>query len=182
MKLEEKKDRAGLWLEENGSYGFSDGSRIWISGKRNVPIVDGELPEEKAERKDMTGSEARTTLSLAYRLGECVTLTRTVEFRPETDSFTVLDERGSAWGERTVTETLYSPYPIRMTDGNAVIDADGMCAEILIRNQENLRVERPQQSGAGTVDHGYCLKWEIAGGRTYTCCQIELKKNEKIRG
>lgn len=175
MKLEEKKNKAELWLVENGSYEFRDGSRIWVFGKKNVPTVDGVLPEKKACRKRISESKEKAILSLNYPLDENVALTRTVEFRPETDSFTVLDERKSAVDGRTVTEALYSPYPIQVADGNAVIHADGMRAVVMIRNQENLRVERQNQD-TKSLDSGYCLKWEIAGGRTYTCCQIELKR------
>ena len=166
----------GLWLEKNGSYEFCDRGRTWVSGTANVPTVNGTVPEEITGRKTVAGTEEKAVIFLSYGAEEPAALTRTVEFCPETESFTVLDEYAVTEDGKTVTESLYSPYPIRLTGGSAVIDADGKRAEVLVRNQENLRVERQERSFEnGILYSAYCLKWEIARGRTYTCCQVELK-------
>lgn len=174
MKMEERKKEAGIWLENNGSYGFCDGERTWILGRENVPAVEGLFPERIGDEKQLHGSGETAVMALAYGRDNGAALTRTVEFRPETGSFTVLDEKVAADDGRTITETLYSPYPICVEEGSVRIDADGAQAEVIVRNQENLRVERQESQDDKTA--GYFLKWELPKGRAYTCCQVEVKQ------
>ena len=178
MKGTQEKER--LRLRDDGNYEFSTAEKNWIPAIRNVPEIDGMVPAGgKEQRKGRKLSETDPTAveTLNYGPEGCVQVTRTVEFRPKTRSFTVQDEFGALGEGRIVTESLCSPYPIRLTEGTAGIDADGEKATVVVRNQENIRVEKMEQpDGSGGTVSFYCLRWEAARDREYTCCQVELEE------
>lgn len=173
------QEKAWLRLRDDGNYEFSTAEKNWIPAIRNVPEIDGMIPdgrEEQGKGRELSETDPTAVETLNYGPEGCVQVTRTVEFRPETCSFTVQDELVSVGEGRTVTESLCSPYPIRLAEGTAVIDADGEKATVVVRNQENIRVEKMEQTdGCGGTISFYCLRWETARDRVYTCCQVELE-------
>lgn len=108
MKGTQEKER--LRLRDDGNYEFSTAEKL-IPAIRNVPEIDGMVPAGgKEQRKGRKLSETDPTAveTLNYGPEGCVQVTRTVEFRPKTRSFTVQDEFGALGEGRIVTESLCS--------------------------------------------------------------------------
>lgn len=143
---------------------------IWYPGETE----ESESVRDLFGRKKCFTVVGKKSVGMRYeKNGEQIELHRTVEYRPEAGNFTVLDEIGNSAGEEKITESLYSVWPIHICDGKIVSGEDDARITILIRNQENLRIEKADFY-ENDQKEGYCLKWDVRREQGYTCCQIEL--------
>lgn len=177
--LSEKK--AGIILQiQNGDFLFGIHGQEWISGPGNIPEIFGKCRTELTVGRWEKAEEERKTITeiLTYDgKGKKSEIRRTLEYCPDSGSFTIQDEPVILQKEDHVTEVLRFTNPVRLADGRAVVEMEGQKISVFVRNQENIRVEICYSPGKENQEEIYCLKWDLKKGCAYTCCQIEIQTN-----